>query len=61
MKPLSKEEWEKIKEKENLLNEIRGILKVSSNQITEKLNKLISENKELKKEIDELSGKNKKV
>ena len=61
MKPLNKEEWEKIKEKENLLNEIRGILKVSSNQITEKLNKLISENKELKKEIDELSGKNKKV
>ena len=57
MKPLSKEQWEEIKKKENLINEISRILKVSGNQIAEKLNKLISENNELKKEIKELSGK----
>ena len=57
MKPLSKEQWEEIKKKENLINEISRILKVSGNQIAEKLNKLISENSELKKEIKELSGK----
>ena len=61
MKPLSKYEWEKIKEKENLLNEIGSILKVSTNQITNKLNKLISENNELKKEIVELNNKDNKV
>jgi len=57
MKPLSRDEWEKIKEKENLLNEVGKLLKVSSNQITDKLKKLISENKELKREIEELSSK----
>ena len=57
MKPLSREEWEKIKEKENLLNEVVKILKVSGNQITDKIKKLISENKELKREIEELSRK----
>ena len=61
MKPLSKHEWKKIKEKENLLNEIGSILKVSTNQITNKLNKLISENNELKKEITELNNKDNKV
>ena len=60
MKPLSIEEWKKIKEKQDLVNEIQKILKVSTNQITEKLNKLISENNELKKEIDELRGKDQK-
>ena len=60
MKPLSREEWEKIKEKENLLNEVGRILKVSSNLITDKLNKLISENSELKKEIKKLSGEDNK-
>ena len=60
MKPVSKEEWEKIKEKENLLNDIGSLLKVSSNQIIDKLNKLISENDELKKEIIELSNKDNK-
>ena len=60
MKPLSKKQWEKIKEKENLISEISSILKVNSNQIADKLNKLISENSELKKEIKELSGKDNK-
>ena len=61
MKPISKEEWEKIKEKESLLNEIGRMLKVSSNQIVDKLNKLISENEELKKEISDLNDKHNKA
>ena len=60
MKPISREDWEKIKEKEKLLNEVGRILNVSSNQITDKLNKLISENNELKKEIKQLSVKKNK-
>lgn len=58
MKPLSKEEWEKIKEKEKLLNEISKVLKVNIDQIVNKLNKFISENKEMKKEIARLTDKN---
>jgi len=58
MKPLSKEEWEKIKEKEKLLNEIGEVLKVNTDQIVNKLNKFISENKEMKKEIARLTDKN---
>lgn len=58
MKPLSKEEWEKVKEKEKLLNEISKVLKVNIDQIVNKLNKFISENKEMKKEIARLTDKN---
>ena len=60
MKPLSKEDWERVKEKEILLKEAGKILKVNSDQIIDRLNKLIAENNELKKEINELSGKENK-
>ncbi|MGI9535158.1 MAG: hypothetical protein ACR2NW_09420 [Thermodesulfobacteriota bacterium] len=60
MKPLTKEDWEKIKEKEFLLKEAGKLLKVSSNHIIDRLNKLIAENNELKREIAELSGKDNK-
>ncbi len=57
MKPLSKKEWEKIKEKERLLNEISEVLRVNTDQIVSRLNRFISENKEMKKEIARLSDK----
>ncbi len=57
MKPLSKKEWEKIKEKERLLNEISEVLRVNADQIVSRLNKFLSENKEMKKEIARLTDK----
>ena len=51
MKPLDKESWEKLKKDENLLIEIRKILKVNNSQITERIKKLISENEELSQKL----------
>ncbi len=61
MKPLSKQKWEKIKETENLLNDIRETLQVNTDQIINKINKLVSENDKMKKEIAELSSKDNKT
>lgn len=58
MKPLSKQEWDKVQEKEKLLKEISGVLKVNVDQIASRLSRLISENDEMKKEIAELISKN---
>lgn len=58
MKPLSKQEWDKLQEKEKLLKEISGVLKVNVDQIASKLSRLISENNEMKKEIARLLNKN---
>ncbi len=60
MKPLSKQEWDKLQEKEKLLKEISGVLKVNVDQITGKLSRLISENDEMKKEIARLLSRNEK-
>ena len=54
MKPLSKKEWEKIKEKEELLDKVSSILKVNSSQVLEKINKLLTENDQLRNEIKKL-------
>lgn len=53
MKPLNKEDWEQLKKDENLLSEIRLLLKVNNSQITERIKKLISENEELSQKLSE--------
>ena len=51
MKPLDKESWEQLKKDEEMLMEIRQLLKVNNSQITDRIKKLISENKELTQKL----------
>jgi len=51
MKPLDKESWEQLKKDEKMLSEIRLLLKVNNSQITDRIKKLISENKELSQKL----------
>jgi len=53
MKPLNIENWEQLKEDEKLLSEIRLLLKANNSQITERIKKLISENKELSQKLSD--------
>ena len=51
MKPLDKESWEQLKKDEEMLMEIRQLLKVNNSQITDRIKILISENKELTQKL----------
>ncbi len=53
MEPLNIEKWKKLKKEEELLTEIRRILKVNNSQITERIKKLITENKELAQNLND--------
>ena len=52
MEPLDIEKWKQHKKDEELLEEIRELLKVNNSQITERIKKLISENKELAQKLE---------
>ena len=54
MKPLDIEKWNKLKKDEELLEEIRKLLKVNNSQIKERIKKLISENEELARKLDSM-------
>ena len=51
MKPLNKEKWEQLKKDEEMLLEIRLLLKVNNSQIMDRIKKLISENEELSQKL----------
>ena len=53
MKPLEIENWKQLKKDEELLAEIRLLLKVNNSQITDRIKKLISENEELTQKLGE--------
>ena len=53
MKPLEIENWKKLKKDEELLTEIRLLLKVNNSQITDRIKKLLSENEELTQKLSE--------
>ncbi len=53
MKPLKTQDWEQLKKDEELLSEIRKLLKVNNSQISDRIKKLISENEELSRKLSE--------
>ncbi len=53
MKPLEIETWNQLKKDEELLAEIRILLKVNNSQITDRIKKLLSENEELSQKLSE--------
>jgi len=53
MEPLNIEKWKLLKKDEELLTEIKILLKVNNSQITERFKKLITENKELAQKLND--------
>ena len=53
MKPLEIETWKQLKKDEELLAEIRVLLKVNNSQVMDRIKKLLSENEELSQKLSE--------